>query len=114
IDGATSPTLNFASAQLSDVANYTVNVSNGGGTVTSDPARLTVVSAMAVSAFDPNNNSSGVCVDKILNITFDQAPKVGTSGQIRLFTGAGVLVDTIDMTASPQTRIIGGTSFRYL
>jgi hypothetical protein len=114
IDGATSATLSFASVQLSDVGNYTVNVSNGGGTIPSDPARLTVVSAMTPTVFDPTNNATGTCVDKILNITFDQVPKVGTSGQIRLFTGAGVLVDTIDMTASPQTRIIGGTSFRYL
>ncbi|HEY0461226.1 MAG TPA: pectinesterase family protein [Pyrinomonadaceae bacterium] len=114
IGGATNPTLSFASVGLSDTGNYTVNVSNGGGTIPSDAARLTVVSAMTPTAFEPNNSSSGVCVDKILNITFDSAPKVGTSGQIRLFTSGGTLFDTIDMTASPQTRNIGGTSFRYL
>jgi pectin methylesterase-like acyl-CoA thioesterase len=114
IGGATSPTLSFASVQLSDTGNYTVNVSNGGGTIPSDPARLTVVSAMTANGFEPNNNSNGVCVDKILNITFDSAPKLGTSGQLRVYTGAGILVDTIDMTTSPQTKTIGGTSFRYL
>jgi pectin methylesterase-like acyl-CoA thioesterase len=111
--GETNPTLSFASVQLSDTANYTVNISNGGGTIPSDPARLTVVSAMAPTVFDPNN-ASGVCVDKILNITFDQTPKLGTSGQIRVYTSGGTLVDTLDMTTSPQTKTVGGTSFRYL
>ncbi len=113
IGGATGPTLNFPSVQLGDVANYTVNVSNGGGTVPSAPARLTVVSAMQAVSFDPVN-TTGVCVDKILNITFDQAPKVGTSGQLRVYTGAGALVDTIDLGSAPQTKTIAGTSFRYL
>ncbi|MEP6901472.1 MAG: pectinesterase family protein [Actinomycetota bacterium] len=114
IGGATSPTLSFSNVQVSDTANYTVNVSNGGGTIPSDPARLTVVSAMAVSAFNPNNNASGVCTDTTLNLTFDQTPKLGTSGQIRVYTSGAALVDTIDMSASPQTKTIGGTSFRYL
>jgi hypothetical protein len=114
IGGATSPTLSFSNVQIGDTADYTVNVSNGGGTIPSDPAHLTVVSAMAVSAFDPAGNASGACVDKILNLTFDQTPKLGTSGQFRVYTGGGTLVDTIDMSASPQTKTIGGTSFRYL
>ena len=113
IGGATSATLSFPSVSLSDVGNYTVNVSNGGGTIPSDAARLTVVSAMQATSFDPGG-ATGVCVDKILNITFDQAPKVGASGQLRVYTGAGVLVDTIDLAASPQTKTIAGTSFRYL
>lgn len=113
LGGETNPTLNFASVQLSDTANYTVNISNGGGTVSSDPARLTVVSTMTATAFDPNN-ASGVCVDKILNITFNQTPKLGTSGQIRVYEDNGTLFDTIDLALNPQTKTVGGTLFRYL
>nr|HQU84398.1 pectinesterase family protein [Pyrinomonadaceae bacterium] len=114
ISGANSPTLNFTNVQLGDTGNYTVNISNGGGTISSDPARLTVVSTMTATAFDPNNNSSGNCVDKILNITFDQTPKLGTSGQIRVYEDNGTLFDTIDLILNPQLKTIGGTSFRYL
>ena len=114
INGATSPTINFPNVQLGDTANYTVKISNGGGTIVSSPARLTVVSAMAVSAFQPTNNAAGICVDTPLNVTFNQTPKLGTAGQIRVFTGSGTLIDTIDMSTSPQAKTIGGTSFRYL
>jgi len=114
ISGATSATLNFTNVQTTDTADYTVNVSNGGGTVPSNPARLTVVSAMTATAFNPANNASGICTDKPLSITFDQTPKIGTSGRIRVYESNGTLVDTIDMAASPQTKTIGGISaFRY-
>ena len=114
IAGATGPTLNFSPVQLSDAADYTVNVFNGGGTIPSDTAHLTVVSTMSISSRLPANGSNGICVDTPFSITFDQVPKIGASGQIRLYTGGGVLIDTIDMTSSPQTKNIGGTSFRYL
>lgn len=114
IDGATSATLNFASAQTSDTADYTVNVSNGGGTIPSNPARLTVVSAMTATGFEPTANAAGICMDKPLRITFDQTPKLGTTGRLRVYEANGLLVDTIDMSTSPQTKTIGGVSaFRY-
>jgi len=114
LGGETNPTLNFTNVQLSDTADYTVNVSNGGGTIPSNPARLTVVSAMSATAFNPVNNATGICTDKPLSITFDQTPKVGTSGLLRVYESNGTLVDTIDMAASPQTKTIGGVSaFRY-
>ncbi|HVE56921.1 MAG TPA: pectinesterase family protein, partial [Pyrinomonadaceae bacterium] len=114
IGGATNSTLNFSNVQTSDTADYTVNVSNGGGTVPSDPARLTVVSAMSVTAFEPVNNAAGICTDKPLSITFNQTPKLGTSGRLRVYDSLGTLVDTIDMAAAAQTKTIGGVSaFRY-
>jgi len=114
IGGATNPTLNFTNVQTSDTADYTVNVSNGGGTIPSDSARLTVVSAMSATAFEPINNSTGICTDKPLSITFDQTPKVGTSGRLRVYDSLGTLVDTIDISAAAQTKTIGGVSaFRY-
>ncbi len=114
IGGATNSTLTFTNAQLSDTGDYTVNVSNSGGTVSSNPAHLTVVSAIGVIGLDPANNSIGICTDKPLSITFNQTPQVGTSGRIRVYESNGTLVDTIDMSVSPQTKTIGGVSaFRY-
>jgi pectin methylesterase-like acyl-CoA thioesterase len=114
IGGATSSTLNFSNVQTSDTADYTVNVSNGGGTVPSDPARLTVVSAMSAIAFEPTSNSTAICTDKPLSITFNQTPKLGTSGRLRVYDSLGTLVDTIDMATAAQTKTIGGVSaFRY-
>lgn len=115
LSGETNATLNFPSVQPSDTGDYSVNVSNGGGTVPSSSARLTVVSAMTATAFGPANNSTGVCNDKPLSITFDQTPKAGTSGRIRIYEDNGTLVDTIDMATAIQTRTIGGVSgYRYL
>ena len=45
ISGATSATLTFASAQLSDAGSYRIIVTNGAGTATSSTATLTVNSA---------------------------------------------------------------------
>jgi pectin methylesterase-like acyl-CoA thioesterase len=116
IDGATGSTLNFASAQTSDTANYTVTVTNPNGSVTSNPARLTVVSAMSVSSFEPSNNSTNVCTDAPLRLTFNQTPKLGTTGKLRVYRASdSALVDTIDMSLATQTKNIGGASaaFRY-
>src|SRR5262249_58616239 len=43
ISGATSPTLAINSASTSDAGTYTVTVTNTAGSVTSDPAVLTVI-----------------------------------------------------------------------
>jgi pectin methylesterase-like acyl-CoA thioesterase/pectate lyase len=115
IPSANSATLHFNAVQASDTANYTVNVSNSGGTVPSDPARLTVVSTMGTTAFTPGNNSSGRCTDTLLSVTFDQTPHVGNSGNLRVFRSDGALIETIDMSNSAPTRVIGGngTPYRY-
>jgi Pectinesterase/MBG domain/Bacterial Ig-like domain/Carboxypeptidase regulatory-like domain/Immunoglobulin domain len=113
--GENSPTLHFNAVTPADDAIYTVNVSNGGGTVPSDPAHLTVVSAMSSTAFSPANNSSGRCTDTNLAITFNQAPQVGTSGKIRIYRADTTLIEEIDMANAAPTRIIGGngTPYRY-
>jgi pectin methylesterase-like acyl-CoA thioesterase len=113
INGATSSTLNFASAQISDAADYAVTVSNGGGSVTSNPARLTVVSTMGITAVEPLNSSANICTDTPLRLTFNQTPLVGNSGKIRIFKSDGTLVDTIDMASAAQTKNIGGNNFNY-
>ncbi len=57
IPGATSPTFTLASAQLTNNAAYRVTVTNSLGSVTSNPATLTVtrpVSNLAISAQSPD------------------------------------------------------------
>src|SRR5260370_30936763 len=44
---------------------------------------------------------------------FDQGGKVGKTGGIGVYNSRVGLVDTIDLAASPQTRLIGGVSYVY-
>ena len=113
--GENSPTLHFASVGPGDDADYTVNVSNGGGTIPAGPAHLTVVSAMNTTAFSPANNSAGRCTDTNLAITFNQTPHVGTTGKIRIRKADTTLIEEIDMANATPTRVIGGngTPYRY-
>ena len=124
IAGATQSTLTFPSAQVSEAGVYTVVVGNSGGTVTSAPARLTVVSPMAVTALSPPNGATNLNIDVPLSITFDQTPRAGTTGRIRIFNAAdNSLVDTIDLTVDTNTgvhapgpqsaRSIGGSSWLF-
>jgi pectin methylesterase-like acyl-CoA thioesterase len=113
--GENGPTLSFAAVQPSDDAIYKVNVFNGGGTVPSDPAHLTVASAIGATAFSPTNSSSGRCTDTPLAITFNQVPHPGTTGHARIFRSDGMLIEDIDMSNATPTRVIGGngTPYRY-
>lgn len=113
IPGATQATLGFASAQVSDSADYYVVVSNSSGSVTSSTARLLVVSTMQATGFAPSNYASGVDVDAPLYLTFNQPPALGTSGRLRVFSESGALVDTIDMSLGTQSRLNGTVAFNY-
>jgi pectin methylesterase-like acyl-CoA thioesterase len=105
--------LSIHSARLGDSGSYYVFVSNSSGGVQSATAHLTVVSDMTPLGFRPWNQQTGVCTDTALYIAFDRAPKVGKSGRVRVYNSAGALVDTIDMSASPQNKVIGGTPYVY-
>ncbi|HEX8145161.1 MAG TPA: pectinesterase family protein [Pyrinomonadaceae bacterium] len=113
IQGATGAALNFASAQPTDSANYTVVVSNSSGSITSAPAKLLVVSTMAATSFAPANGAGEINIDAPLYVTFNQAPKVGNTGRLRIFKEDGTLIDTIDMSAGSQSRLNGTVSFNY-
>jgi pectin methylesterase-like acyl-CoA thioesterase len=124
IGGANSPTLSFPSVSLSDAGVYTVVVSNSGGSVTSNQARLTVISpTLAITGFEPPNNAVNVCIDTPLRITFNETPVAGTSGLIRVYRADGTLVDTIDMSidtvpsvnvpGNQQQKAIGGASANF-
>ena len=124
IGNANTPTLHFPSVQLADAGVYTVVVSNSGGSVTSNAARLTVVSpTLAMTGFAPPNGATNVCIDAPLRITFNQTPVPGTNGRIQIFREDGTLVDTIDMSidtvpgalvpGNQQQKSIGGASSNF-
>jgi pectin methylesterase-like acyl-CoA thioesterase len=113
IPGATQAALNFASVQVADSADYYVVVSNSSGSVTSSTAKLLVVSTMQATEFAPSNYASGVDVDAPLYLTFNQPPAVGSTGRLRVYSESGALVDTIDLSASTQSRLNGAVSFNY-
>ncbi len=89
INGATSAALDFASAQVTDSADYRVVVSNPSGSVTSLAARLLVVSTMQAASFAPANGTSDVNIDAPLYLTFNQPPAAGTTGRLRVFREDG-------------------------
>ncbi len=109
--GATNAALTIARAALSDAGNYTVVVSNTSGSVTSAVAVLTVVSAMQVVSFAPVD--TGICTDAPLTLTFDQEPRVGRSGRIRVYQEDGTLVDTFDVSGGTLSKPVGGAAFNY-
>lgn len=73
--------------------------------------------AITATAFAPAPGSAGVCTDTLLTVTFDVAPKVGTSGRVRIHQAAtDAVVETIDLASATHTRLIGtnGTPYNYL
>ncbi|HLM58273.1 MAG TPA: pectinesterase family protein [Pyrinomonadaceae bacterium] len=93
---ASTQTLNLTNVQLSDAGSYTA-----------------VVSRMQAASFAPSNFASNVDVDAPLYINFNQAPKAGTAGRLRVFKEDGTLVDTIDMGVATQQRTNGSVTFNY-
>ena len=114
ISGATDLQLKFPSAQAADAASYSVVVANSSGSIQSKPAAVLVVSSMHATSFGPANWAAGVCNDTSLFVNFDQPPVAGTSGRIQVVNSKGAVVDVIDMSSSPQSKTIGGTTFAYV
>jgi hypothetical protein len=112
IQGATSASLNFANAQIGDAASYAVVISNSSGSITSNPAKLLVVSGMTIANVAPNNGATDICIDTPLRITFNQAPKVGNAGRLQIHQDDGSIVDTIDMSLAAQSRLNGTVQFQ--
>ena len=116
IAGATAATLNLANVQAADAGVYSVVVGNGGGSATSAGATLTVTDpALAVAALFPANGATNLPIDVPLKITFGAAPMLGSSGIIRIRDAAtNAVIDTIDLSAASQTKMIGGIVYNYL
>jgi pectin methylesterase-like acyl-CoA thioesterase len=117
IANATTSTLAFPSAQPSDAANYSVQVTNAAGSISSSSANLIVNSTMTATSLSPNNGAVGVCLDTLLRITFDAPPVLGNGGRIRIFnvTNTTTPVDTIDLGLNLgsgfQSRNIAATAY---
>jgi PKD repeat protein len=115
IPNATNSLLTFASAQPSDMATYDVVVSNVVSSVTSSNATLVVNSTMGAVSLTPSNGATAVCYDTPLYITFDRAPVLRNTGQIRIYaaTNTASPVDTLDMSlniSGYQSRNVAGES----
>ena len=84
LTGQTNADLTFASAAVSDAGNYTCAATNGGGSVTSDPAVLTVIVGYTITA---SAGSGGT---------------INPSGKVAVASGADqAFVITPDSTHSP-------------
>ena len=113
IPGATSATMNFASATPADTASYTVLIANAAGSVLSSPVTLTVNSTMTTTTLNPANAATGVFYDTPLSITFSTAPTLRTAGTIRIYNSANTVtpVDTIDLSlGNGQQRVFPSDS----
>ncbi|HEU4391225.1 MAG TPA: pectinesterase family protein, partial [Blastocatellia bacterium] len=73
ISGATSATLSLNSVQLGDAGTYTVVVSNSAGTVTSDPATLSVSRAPVITT-QPVSQSVTVGANVSFTVVANGAP----------------------------------------
>jgi len=101
ISGATSTSYSIASVALSDIAYYTVGISNSAGVVISSAAKLAIYStAMTGSPVLPASTSTGVCVDTYLQISFNEPPTIGNVGKVNIYDTANPAtpVDTLDLS----------------
>src|SRR4030081_682497 len=80
-----------------------VEAASAGGVLAAG-LRPGVQPALRLLQTTPASGAAGICVDTQLSVAFDQAPRVGTSGRIRVVRADGTVVDTIDLAASRQTR----------
>jgi len=118
ISGATSATLNFASATPADIGAYSVLIANAAGSILSGSATLIVNSTMTTTMLTPSNTATGVFYDTPLSITFSQPPTLRSAGTIKIFnvTNSVTPVDTIDLSlGNAQQRFFpgDGQSFTY-
>lgn len=100
IPGATSPSLSVANVQSSDAGSYTVTVSNAVGSVTSDPAMLTVnavsqlitFNALPDIGFTTTPFALSAAASSGLPVTFDVlSGPASVNGTFLTLTGAGVV-----------------------
>ncbi|HVM48302.1 MAG TPA: pectinesterase family protein [Candidatus Acidoferrum sp.] len=103
ISGATDTSYAVPSAGFGDIALYSVQVSNLGGTVTSANAKLAIYStSLSAAPLSPANNATAICYDTPLYLSLNQAATAGNSGKVRIFNAANLAtpVDTIDLGAN--------------
>ncbi|HEY3760201.1 MAG TPA: pectinesterase family protein [Verrucomicrobiae bacterium] len=107
ISGATAANYSIASVALTDIAEYSVTVSNAAGTVTSSNAKLAIYSTMLGTPALPANNATGLCVDTYFQISFNTTPAPGNAGAVRIYDASNpsTPVDTIDMSQNNNLNV---------
>ena len=118
LSGSSSATLAFSSVAPSDIATYSVTITNQAGVTNSASVTLTVNSLMPVTVLSPNNGATSAFYDTPLAITFNQTPTLRAAGTIKIFnaSNSSTPVDTINLSlGNPQQRsFVGdGQSFTY-
>jgi hypothetical protein len=77
-------------------------------------ARLaSAAGALSPLALTPATGAQHVCIDTPLTIVFNQTPRLGASGVIRVVRADGSVVDSIDVSAATQSRVIGTAPTRF-
>jgi pectin methylesterase-like acyl-CoA thioesterase len=81
------------------------NGGNGGSLPVDLPA--------GVTGLFPLPGAKGICADPALRLSFASAPKLGTSGKLRVFDVASAAQPaiTVDFAAMTVTQLVGGTTF---
>ncbi|MGC4072552.1 MAG: pectinesterase family protein [Nibricoccus sp.] len=103
ISGATSSTLSLPNVSGADTGNYTVVITNAGGSATSNTASVNVLSAsLAATSFTPGNAATAVFPDAPLTITFNQPITAGLNGSIKIYDASSPAtpVDTISFSSA--------------
>ncbi len=75
------------------------------------------MSALTVTATAPAGGAAGVCPDTLLTLTFDDVPRLGPAGRVRIIHAAtAAVVETIDLAVVAPTRLVGTnpTPYNYL
>jgi uncharacterized repeat protein (TIGR01451 family) len=96
-----------ATVVVSAAANATgslVNTVVAGAGATCGTCSTTTTVAAAGSAYVPASGETAAYADTRLQITFDAAPTLGSTGTIKVYKSAdNTLVDTIDISGTPVT-----------
>jgi hypothetical protein len=74
-----------------------------------EPLEDRLAPTISATSLGPADGTTGICNDTPLSITFDQEPRIGSSGTIGVHRADGSLADSIDL-ADPNSfsRFIGG------
>jgi hypothetical protein len=113
IAGATGTNYSIASVAYTDIATYTVVVSNAAGAVTSSGAVLAINSPMVGTPLSPANGAINLCYDTPLYLSFNQTPAVGKTGKVRIYNAASPAtpVDTIDLSLNNASKVQAHSAF---
>ncbi|HSD37320.1 MAG TPA: pectate lyase [Rhodocyclaceae bacterium] len=95
---ASSSASSASSTSTSSVSSSSASVASSSSS-SSNTSSSSSSTSSAASPLTPANASTGAYVDTALQITFDAAPTVGTSGFVYVYKSDGTLVDKLSLNA---------------